>query len=223
MVQMLVSVKNVHEAEIALQGGADIIDLKDPDQGALGALPLSEIRSIIDFVDARKPISATIGDIPMDAELIVQAISQLQGLALSYIKVGFFKANDYRPCLESIRKLGRSSQPLIAVFFAELQYPETIIADIKQAGFIGIMLDTVNKDGKTYQDYFSNTESEKLANSIKAQNLFFGIAGSLKENNINDAKKVNPDFIGFRGGVCVGNQRRNNLNSAKIISIKNNL
>ena len=37
MTQLLVSVKNVEETFIALDAGVDIIDLKDPANGALGA------------------------------------------------------------------------------------------------------------------------------------------------------------------------------------------
>jgi len=40
MTQLLISVTNVEEAQIALNSGADFIDLKDPNGGALGALPL---------------------------------------------------------------------------------------------------------------------------------------------------------------------------------------
>ena len=43
MTALLASVRSVAEAELALAGGADVIDLKDPSQGALGALPLSLI------------------------------------------------------------------------------------------------------------------------------------------------------------------------------------
>ena len=46
MTLMLASVADVVEAEIALVEGADIIDLKDPSQGPLGALPLASVREI---------------------------------------------------------------------------------------------------------------------------------------------------------------------------------
>ncbi|TIQ75182.1 MAG: dihydroneopterin aldolase, partial [Mesorhizobium sp.] len=38
MTRMLASVTGVDEAEIALSGGVDIVDLKDPKAGALGAV-----------------------------------------------------------------------------------------------------------------------------------------------------------------------------------------
>ena len=39
MIRLLASVQDAEEADIALLGGADIIDFKDPAHGALGALP----------------------------------------------------------------------------------------------------------------------------------------------------------------------------------------
>lgn len=223
MAKMLISVRSVEEADIALQNGADIIDLKDPDQGALGALPMSDIRSIINFVAARKPISATIGDIPMQPDFIVQRVTQLQGLPINYIKIGFFEADDYMSCLGGVSEIKMISQPLIAVLFAEHHYPKNLIADIKQAGFIGIMLDTANKNGKTYQDYFSELAFEAFASEIRAQHLLFGIAGSLQISHVKAAKKVNPHFMGFRGGVCIENQRQSELDRQKIYNIKNAL
>jgi uncharacterized protein (UPF0264 family) len=221
MIQMLVSVRSVEEADIALQNGADIIDLKDPSQGALGALSLSDISAIIDFVDDRKPISATIGDVPMQPDLIEQHIAPFCDLPLRYLKIGFFKSADFKPVLETMSKISLTSQPLIAVLFAEYAYPQNLLAEIKQAGFVGIMLDTANKNGKSYQDYFSEIELQALAAEAQALQLLFGIAGSLNLSHINHAKKFSPDFLGFRGGVCDKNSRNLDLDYNKIKAIKN--
>ena len=45
MTLFLASVRDVAEAETALLAGADIIDLKDPAQGALGAVDPATTRS----------------------------------------------------------------------------------------------------------------------------------------------------------------------------------
>ena len=53
MTAMLASVTGPEEAEIAIAGGADIIDLKDPAAGALAAAP--------DRADRRRRIAAING------------------------------------------------------------------------------------------------------------------------------------------------------------------
>lgn len=220
MAQLLISVQNVHEAAIALECGVDIIDLKDPNTGALGALTLSEIESIIHFIGSRKQTSATIGDIPMVPHLIKERVVQLQKFPLNFIKIGFFYAADYQACLDELQKFTSSRQQLIAVLFAELQYPEVLLKKIKQAGFSGVMLDTMHKNGKTYLAYYSVTAFENFVNNVLANDLLFGLAGSLQLSHVNAVKKVNLHFMGFRGGVCIKNQRQSKLDSQKIYNIK---
>ena len=52
--QLLVSVKNLAEAKIALAADVDIIDLKNPADGALGALSAEDIAQIVQFIAGRK-------------------------------------------------------------------------------------------------------------------------------------------------------------------------
>ena len=44
--QLLISVTNALEAQAVLQGGADIIDIKNPAEGALGAANVAALRDI---------------------------------------------------------------------------------------------------------------------------------------------------------------------------------
>ena len=74
MTRLLASVTNCTEAEQAIVGGADLIDLKDPVRGALGALPLDLILAIRQHVGGRCPVSATIGDLSPDPALTAELI-----------------------------------------------------------------------------------------------------------------------------------------------------
>jgi (5-formylfuran-3-yl)methyl phosphate synthase len=96
MTKLLISVTSVAEAQMALENGADIIDLKDPNNGALGALPIETICQIVAHVQGQKLISATVGDLPLCTAAHIEAlINQLQLLAstgVDIIKIGFFCA-----------------------------------------------------------------------------------------------------------------------------------
>ena len=221
MTQILISVTSIAEAQLALDCGADIIDLKDPSAGALGALPLSLIQAIASHINGRKLVSATIGDLPMDTEMIVKRVTLLAETNVDYIKIGFFETADFNECLAALKLVTQNGIKLIAVLFAEYYYPESLLDAIKKAGFIGIMLDTAKKNGQTFFDYYSVKQSKEFANKILALDLTFGLAGSLKLENLVMAQQFNPSYIGFRGGVCDENKRQLALSAEKIMAICN--
>ncbi len=93
MTQLLISVTTVDEARIAIDNGADIIDLKEPADGALGALDIKMIERIVNFVDNTKLVSATIGNIEfITTENLNVALARIKALIdakVDVIKIGF--------------------------------------------------------------------------------------------------------------------------------------
>ena len=88
--QLLVSVVNRFEAQEAVKGGADIIDVKNPLEGALGAQPPEKIREIFEVLPPHYELSACIGDLP---NLPGTASLAALGAAVSgadYVKAGLF-------------------------------------------------------------------------------------------------------------------------------------
>ena len=53
MVRLLASVASGSELGLAMRLGADIVDLKDPAQGALGAWPVAAVRAAVASMDGR--------------------------------------------------------------------------------------------------------------------------------------------------------------------------
>lgn len=224
-IQLLISVTSVEEAKIALDNGADIIDLKDPSAGALGALPVEVIKSVVDFIqhqasEAKKLTSATIGDLPMQPELILARVAELSETNVDIIKIGFFEAVDYQPCLNALQGATQTGVKLIAVLFAEYTYPPELIKAIKQAGFMGVMLDTAKKNGLTLLDYYDKERLNQFAKKVFTQQLQLGLAGSLNLQHIEVLRHIKPSYIGFRGGVCNKNQRVLSLDLEKIKAIR---
>ena len=60
---LLVSVRSAAEALTALAGGADVIDVKEPNRGSLGAADDNTISDIVRAVDGRAPVSAALGEL----------------------------------------------------------------------------------------------------------------------------------------------------------------
>lgn len=220
MTSLLVSTTSQSEIDLAITCGADIIDLKNPSKGALGALPIALIAQLVSFVDGRKKISATIGDIPMEADSIKQSIEAFSDLGLDYIKIGFFETEDYVSCFTVMQSYVIQGCKLIAVLFAENDYPEELINQISAAGFAGVMYDTKEKNGRTLFDVFTIDQIENVKNTVQSLGMFFGLAGSLNIQHINSIKMITPDFAGFRGGVCKAKNRVNALDFAKLSEMR---
>ena len=223
--QLLISVCTLDEAKIALAQGANIIDLKNPHAGALGALPLADIRSIVAHIKLQPMTqkiltSATLGDLPMQAEQWLPQLDQVIATGVGIIKIGFFATEDYEGCMQALLPYTQAGHQLIAVMFAEITYPDSLLADIKQAGFLGVMLDTQIKNGLSLFDHFSAKQAREFAKQVAAQSLLLGLAGSLRDSHLVAAKNLQPNFIGFRGGVCVANQRQSTLDADKIKVIR---
>jgi len=118
MTGMLASVNSLEEAIIVLDAKVDIIDLKQPAQGALGALETARVEEIVSAINGRCPISATVGDLPMQAELIFDAVARMAKTGVDYIKIGFFPGGDWLGTVKALSILTLEI-PLIAVLFAD--------------------------------------------------------------------------------------------------------
>ncbi len=88
--KLLISPINKEEAIIASRGGADIVDVKNPKEGSLGANFPWVIRDVKEAVNGRQPISATIGDFNYKPGTASLAAFGAAVAGADYIKVGLY-------------------------------------------------------------------------------------------------------------------------------------
>ena len=62
--RLLVSVVDANEARVAVDAGVDIVDVKNPAEGSLGAPCPGVIGRVREVVPPERPVSAAIGDLP---------------------------------------------------------------------------------------------------------------------------------------------------------------
>ena len=130
-------------------GAADLIDVKDPAAGALGAAPLATIRSIVAAVGGRHPVSATLGDLPMVPALLADAARQTHAAGVDFVKIGFFPDGDHAACMAALRLIAAEGTALVpAVLFADCAPDFALLELLAEAGFAGAMLDTAGKTGR---------------------------------------------------------------------------
>lgn len=219
MTGMLASVNSIEEALQALSANVDIIDLKQPALGALGALETDLVKNIVDVIDGRCPVSATVGDLPMQPEIVYRAVKAMAETGVDYVKIGFFPGGDWQETIEQLATLPRSIA-LIAVLFADTQLNFAVIDSLANAGFKGVMLDTMNKNNGPLTQVMAKTDIARFVRLAKDRSLLCGLAGSLRLKDIAELMPYQPDYLGFRGALCLEHNRTAQLSRSSMMQIK---
>lgn len=220
MTGLLISVTNLKEAEIALNAGVDILDMKNPAEGALGRLPLETIAEIVSITRKRCITSATVGDLPMEPKVLANAVEQVIGTGVDIVKIGFFGQDHHVACANAIGISAKKRARLIAVMMADELPGFTLIPALKAAGFYGVMIDTASKRNRHLLDYLDIEELRQFCTLAKAHDMTSGLAGSLKESHIPILGNLGADYLGFRGAACIGNNRIASLDEYRLLAIK---
>ncbi len=220
MTMMLASVRSLDEALVALEGGADLIDLKEPSRGALGALDHAAVRICVQAIGGRRPVSATIGDLPsMDPQLMAAAVARMADTGVDYIKIGFFTRPRALDCAIALSKLTNRAR-LIGVMFADEPYDLALVDELTRNGFAGAMLDTAHKTGKTLLDWRTANELEEFVIRSRNCRLLTGLAGSLRQEDVPTLLAIGPDYLGFRGALCRNCERGQILDQEAFAAIR---
>jgi (5-formylfuran-3-yl)methyl phosphate synthase len=208
MTRLLVSVRSVAEALVAAQGGADFIDLKEPNGGALGGLPIDTIAAVVSALRERRialPVSATIGDLPMHAlQAILDRVEAVAASGVDYVKVGIERAPTSAAVLDALAASGRAVVP---VFIADLGLDDALVEHAAGLGFPGLMVDTADKLSGSLFDVLSNDELRRFLARARAAGALAGMAGALRLTHVPMICALAPDFAGFRSALCAGDRR----------------
>lgn len=214
---LLVSVRCRTEVAAAVEGGADIVDAKEPGRGSLGAVSSGVLAEIAGSLPLGVPLSVALGD-PRDDEELRRALEALPGGEPGgprYLKLGFAgveREATVRVTLESAvaRAAALEGQPaVIAVAYADYGLagslpPDAIAALAAASGAAGVLLDTWTKDGRDLFAWISPPELRAWAGETKLAGLLAAVAGSLGLGSMRSVVGAEPDIVGVRGAACEG-------------------
>lgn len=206
MSALLASVCSVAEARIALGSNADVIDCKNPHQGALGALPRSEVARIVDQVGGKRPVSAATGDLAGDPRRLRQAIRVAAECGVDYIKFGLFEPDSAIAQIRALRDITNAHR-LIAVCFADRFDPRPLLPLLAANGYRGVMIDTANKHSGSLTDLWPVSRIAGFVHQAQGLGLLCGLAGRLDIQDVPTLLPLQADYLGFRSALCGGNRR----------------
>jgi len=201
MTRFLASVRDPAEAEAVFAAGADIVDLKDPEKGALGAVSPETIRACVAQIAGRAPVSATVGDLLMTPDLVAGAVAQTAACGVDDVKLGVMPGGDPQRCFAALREAPMRTG-LILVFFADALADVAPIEAARAAGARGVMLDTAGKRGGALLDHIALSDIARFIEVGRGAGLMVGVAGSLRPDHVAPLLALRPDVMGFRGALC---------------------
>lgn len=212
MSKWLASVQSLEEAQKLSGSLPDILDIKKPSQGALGALSITEVTEIVSFISSRCQTSATVGDLPMQANRINEAMAAMAVSGVDYVKVGLFPDQNLINCLNAMKMtIETLNVPVIAVLFADNWPEQTVMPLLKAVGFHGVMVDTAVKDGQHLLNHWQDQKLVAFVESVQQQGLICGLAGALRLQDIFTLQQFGADYLGFRSALCEAQQRTTTL------------
>lgn len=216
--RLLVSVRTVEEAWQAAEGGADFIDLKEPRAGALGGLPEATLREIVQSLRSgstltgghgTRPISATIGDLPLtDLPAVMARVHAVAACGVDIVKVGIPRTVDAAPAMAALDALAGCGHAIVPVFIADQGLDAAVVAHAAALGprLAGVMVDTQDKLAGSLFDAMPMADLRHFVQTIRAAGQLVGLAGALRLQHLPAVLSLAPDFAGFRSAVCAGDR-----------------
>jgi len=215
-IKLLVSIRSIEEVKVVNGLNIDIIDLKEPKNGPIGMLDFIDIKKIVLALRGNNfcgKISTTfeLNDGNLSGEDVAK-IEDLGSVGLDYIKVGVSADEN---TLENLRKFAESlkktknrvlEDKLILVLMITDKYSFKFVKNISPSmvkKFPGIMIDTINKESGSIFDIINLAELNIIKNFALENNVDFGIAGSLDVSHTKLINQLQPNWVGYRGGLCL--------------------
>jgi uncharacterized protein (UPF0264 family) len=231
--KLLVSVRSVEEARAAIDGGADVIDVKEPRRGSLGMADPDVIASVVKTVlsiDPGLPVSAALGEL-LDCESQLPCVTD----GLNFAKMGLAGAaglgnwaehwHDVRCAIER-----QSRRPVQWVGVAYLDEEnagappvEEIVSEAAAAGCAGVLIDTFDKAAGSLLGFANRGELLRWTQRIHDAGMFVALAGRVAVGQLPALSDVPADVIAVRSAVCRAHRRDAELSSELVARFRRQL
>jgi (5-formylfuran-3-yl)methyl phosphate synthase len=222
--RLLVSVRSADEARRAIEAGADIIDVKEPDFGSLGRADPSVWCRVRSALPPTLPLTLALGELsewlePGQPELPAEAWA-----GISYRKLGLAGSGaHWRQAWRELRfRLGvERCPPWIAVAYADWKAaaapdPDAILETASDSPEIsGILIDTWAKT----EPFRVDATWIAWAKRVRQARLMLAVAGGLDRQLIPSLAPLAPDIVAVRGAACLGGQRRAAIDPDRVAAL----
>ena len=218
MAGLLVSVRSAEEARSAVEGGASVVDVKEPDRGPLGRASAETWRAVREAVPPSIPVSVALGELYDWGG----GCGPLEGIA--FRKLGLAGAGpDWRSRWAEIRRLEGDGPRWVAVAYADWRTSASPCpADILEAALdapdcSGILVDTWDKAKSSPLD--PTPEWIDWVGHARGAGRFVALAGGLDLASIARLAPLRPDLFAVRGAACDRSDRRGTVRADRVAGL----
>jgi (5-formylfuran-3-yl)methyl phosphate synthase len=224
--RLLLSVTDAREARVAVEAGVDIVDVKNPAEGSLGAPRPGVIERVREVVPPERPVSAAIGDLPnLPGTAALAALGAARSGA-AYVKVGLWgtsTTDEAVAVLRAVREAVDGGAVVIAGAYADAERvpggslpPGAVVAAARRAGVEGCLLDTALKDGRGLFEWLAPEALTALVAEGHAAGLEMALAGALRAEDLSVVRTTGANIAGVRSAACRDGRRTAPLDAGRI-------
>jgi uncharacterized protein (UPF0264 family) len=227
--RLLVSVVDAGEAREAAAAGADIVDVKNPAEGSLGAPSPAVIAEVRGAVPAGLPVSAAIGDMPnLPGTAALAALGAARSGA-TFVKVGLWGVSTEPDAVDLLRAVvdGVPGALVVAAAYADSRRvphaplpPERLPRVARAAGVRVCLLDTAVKDGRGLLEWLAPDALTSLVADAHAAGLQVALAGALRADDLPVVRDTGADIAGVRSAACRDGRRSGRLDAERVRALR---
>ncbi|MGD6851030.1 MAG: (5-formylfuran-3-yl)methyl phosphate synthase [Candidatus Bathyarchaeia archaeon] len=227
--KLLISPINETEALEAILGGADIIDVKNPKEGALGANYPWVIKKIADLTPKPIEVSCALGDAPNLPGSFSLAALGAASLGVDYVKVGLYGVKTREEAVFLLQQVCRAAKDcnpkvkVVATGYADAKKigtldPALIPQIASEAKADVAMLDTAIKDGSYLFTHQTAQQLQTFVENSHASGLQVALAGSLRKEDLPIVYRLGADIVGLRGAACTSSDRERGTITRELVA-----
>lgn len=221
--RLLVSVRDAAEARAAIEGGADVIDVKEPSAGPLGAASVDATIAVAIEAGTVPGLPWTLAcgelvDVGVDGVLAhVEAVCRGLGEVVPgrppkpwLVKVGL-SGMAGRPWRDDLARIAAGLPGGIvqaAVAYADWHGgdapdPEAIFREAPGLGGV-VLLDTFDKAAGSCLAIAGESAIRRLADLARSEGVWLALAGRISPADAGWIADLRPDIVAVRSAVCRG-------------------
>jgi len=228
---LMVSVQNLPESIEALEGGADIVDVKNLQEALVGSAHPHIVRDVREAIPLDRHTSVTLGVVPNQIGTVAMAAYTAGVLKATSVKVGFMNTEyDYavETLLAAKQALDGFETKLIGSLFADNPLydgldPHLTVKLAHEGQCDGYLIDTLTKDGRNLFDFLTEPELRDMVFEGKELGMSTALSGHLRISDLDELARINPDIVGVRGAVCQKGDRTSGVHRDAVAEFKRQL